>query len=583
LVAYFPEIEHSVLNPFLSMRKSGIWIALVALVLIAVGIGAKPGYGLFKEWRSDRVAKEALGLYLENFREPLLVKEALEKAQAALELHREGFVPNRVMGTILTSIAPSNALLHWEQAAKSREIERWELDDEIAYIQCLLALRRAQDARDILQRLDRSYPDNIEVLHNLAKTSVLLGDQEEALRYARSAADHPASTPDRKLLYVRLCLNSENPSLRRQGELYLERLLEREGDLELPVLWALFETPNLSEALLRELSMRLRSKISSPEDGLILATMEVRSGLIDRRKAYEQLISEFNWESNEHRAVIATWCSDLGMPEQALQHMSMEWATGNADYFLTWIKALGSVGRWQDVLDGLSHRDSPLERFWLHYLTAEAHAALGQQTGAVNQWHRAKSALPATAEAYWLLLALADRLGLSSESDALASDMIPSGVNPSEIAAYYVGQAGIDGDYERLVAQLNRLRLAAPESPEALNDWAYYALLVSPTVDEQTLQAAEQLSNEHPTVLRYHMTWALGMIRQGKPEEVLGRFQQFQLQWETLHPKWRFILALALIHAGEEEQGRHYLNANDIEQLNPMEQQLLTTAMNGKS
>ena len=479
------------------------------------------------------------------------------------------------MGTILTPARPDLAKKFWEKALSSRDSHLLTLDDQMAYVQCMFVNAEHQKALELLDLLNSQHPKNGEILYNLTKASLMLGDREKALRYSREMVQQTMPPIAGKLLYLRLCMESPDPATRGEGEDFLAQFLSKDDSIEKEVLWSLAEIPNFERSSMQELKNRLSKLSTTFKAQLQLATWEVESALLSSEEAYSDLSSIVEPTNFEACAMLADWCNLHHLPLQALEWMPKERAMQNINWLLTRIKSLGQVAQWKEVVALISEKDCPLEIFWKHLLLAEAYSAMGQLEIASHNWHRAKAAVDNSPALQWVLIPTGEKLGLDQECNQLLFQMVSTGIDPTRISAYFFERAVRRNDYAPLPDLLNQLREVAPLNPDIQNDWAYFTLLFTPDHSEAK-EMAETLCEEHPGVLRYHMTWALGKIQEGKPKEVLGRFQQFQVDWETLHPRWRLILALALAGAGEKEQGAHYLTRLDLRELNPKEQELLS-------
>ena len=535
---------------------------------------ARPIYRQFKDMRATQLANQALEGYLDSPADLAVIRQSAAKAQSALLLSPGNAWANRTLGTLALFDDPEVSLKYWNQAIQMMgSIEGFPERDRMHYVQTLILNRELDKAKSVLLSFSEDSPSYADVLYNLVKVCYLKGDRVQALEYARAMIRNRETPIGRHLLYANLCLNEEDKSIRQEGEKHIEFLLKNEELIDDSVLWQMTQASGLSDPLQSRLDQALNGRITGFEERIQLVDYRVENKQITSEEGLTQLMRAL--DRNDSLAVVrlAQWCSQHDHHEAVVDLMNVDLALKRKDWFLMYIKSLGVLGEWKRVLRVLTSEDCPLEPFLLDILECEAYAESGDRIKAVSQWYRAKIASNPVLNDLWLLVRIGDKIGLERETEKLFRELVIVGENPEKVLAYVAERELANEDYDAFYRHLTTFRELYNNVGSIVNDWAYYSFLMGRRVVEAT-EAVNQLVEQDPSQLRYHMTWALGQIKIGHYREVLARFQQFDLDWMELHPKWRFILALALAGVGEYEQADAYLEGVDPQTLRPMELEL---------
>jgi hypothetical protein len=558
------------------MTARKLWIIGIGCVLFLAlcGLLAKPAYQLFKEYRSSHLAETALNAYIEAPSDMEVVRVAYERAKSALFLHPKGFEANRVLAIITQFQQPKVSLQYWDQAFEvAHDVENISFSDKMGYVQALIINGQFDKARQFLETLQGDEKQQAEIDYNLAKVCYMSKDLEAALEFGRKMVRSRFTPLSRHVFYASMCLSSDSASHIAEGERHIKILIENNDLITDSMLWEMAQIPGLSAEIDRKLQTALDKRISDFDEAMAFASYSVRSGQRSVTEAYEKLLSGINPADDSQRAKLAKWCQTYQLWDEMDRWIDLPLSLKRKDWFLTYMKLLGHQKKWSKIREVLETEDCPIEVFWKHILLSDAYYELGEKAKATNAWFRAKIESQPIPLHLWILVRTGDKMVMTQEVTALLDELILVGVPPEQVIAYIAGRDFAVQNYEGFYLELESFREKYPANPEILNDWIYYSFLL----ERNELEAWQEINDlvaQYPKRLRYHMTWALGKIREKAYRDVLARFQQFDVDWETLHPKWRFILAIALAGAGEVEQGKHYLAGIKTEEMNQYELEL---------
>lgn len=559
------------------MKKTSSFI-IVGLTIIVCGVvavwGAKPGYRFVKDLRAKQLSAQALKLYAEAGSNETAFQDSLNKAKSAFNLSPALYESNRALGIILMYVDPGVSLQYWQQARGLEDPTRSiTLVDEMNYAQVLILNHELDEAIRVVAPLRGSVEAQAQVHYNLAKLYYLKGEEELAIRYAREMVNSRFTPIYRHLFYLNILMNSEDMSDRIEGEDHVRFLLKNEDLLDDSILWEMTQLTGLTQATSSLLETKLGYRTTEHPEKLELADYQVKNGIKTAEQLFFDLHSDFAKENLPIRSLLAKWCSSYDLHENLLMVLSAEESLKRKDWFLLYIEALSKLDRWEEIEALLEAPFIPIQNFWIHILKAEAQFRQNQTGRAIRHWYRAKSETFPSIDHYWSLIHLGDKYELEKETKALLDEMVLMGVPVGQVLAYIADREFGREDYSNFYDYLEFFKAKYEKQPDVLNDWAYYSYLMDLNVSKSD-EVVLALIEKYPDRLRYHMTWALGKIKEQKPRQVLARLQQFDVDWMSLHPKWRFILSLALAGVGETEQAKAYLEGEDLSGLNPFERKL---------
>lgn len=550
------------------------WFIVGALVIAsAVGLGLKPAYRGLKSWRSAHIANGAVADYLSDPTNPDGVTSAALRARSALELDPHGFPANRALGILLTGVRPAEALYFWDRAVAVRP--DLSSGDSLAYTQCLFVNREWDRAEALLSELGSEMKDDPAWDYNMSKLRYLQGRQSEALEYSRQMMQKGGVLERSQRLHgIGLAYEIGNESDKRVALEAAEALVSA-GD----GLWELLSMENLPDALRASVSAKLRGGPRSFEETLTLADYEISFGVGDALDYFDGLSQHVDLQDEVRRHMLVRWCLGHDIPEQALEILPESRALERRDAFLLHIQVLTRLERWDRIRDLLGRKDLPLELFWQYLLQAELELGTGDAAKAAHLWNRARSLSDGSREQLWLLLRPGDRIGGDDRTtNRMMGDLVLSGESVDAVRSYLLDRLARDGNFDRFLESLRTLKVRFGEQAEWVNDWAYFSIVMGRD-SEEALAEVNRIIEKEPSKLAYHMTWAMAMVIRGEPREVLERLRHFKVDWESLAPRWRMILALALASVGEKEQAEHYMQGIDPAGLSPYEADLVRRLM----
>ena len=534
----------------------------------------KPVYLKAKDIRATQLADQALEHYLASPTDSTVVRQSVDKAKSAILLSPTNAAANRTLATLTLFSNPVISLKYWDQAiALQDSFESFSDLDKMHYVQTLILNRELQRAKEVLLSFDVDSPSYADALYNLVKVCYLSGDKEQAFEYGREMIRNRNTPIQRHLFFASMCLSSPDESIRKEGEKHVKFLLGNDDLVDDSVLWQMTQLTNLSEGLRDKLDKALNRRITVFEERVQLVDYRIANKLVTPEEGLNELAGSLDRDDQLALVRLALWCSKHGFPDEAVDLMSVDLATKRKDWFVMYIKNLGVLGQWEKIINILTTEDCPIEEFLLDVLKCEAYSENGDQIKAINQWYRAKIASDPVINDLWLLIRIGDKMELEEETEKLLRELVIIGENPEKVVAYVAQRELAKSDYESFYRQLTGFKELYSNIGSIVNDWAYFSVLLDKNVDE-AMEVVDKLVERDPKQLRYHMTWALGQIKQRHYREVLARFQQFDIDWMALHPKYRFILALALAGVGEYEQGEAYLEGIEKESYNPYELEL---------
>jgi len=531
----------------------------------------KPAYLKLKDFRATQLAESAFHTYLQDPSDAEVIRVAYEKAQSALLLSSANYAANRTVATLVLFSNPALSLSYWEKSLAIRNGKDFESSiDQMHYIQALILNGQIAKARTKLEATHGDDAFEADIEYNLVKVCYLLGDKKAALDYGRKMIKNRYTPLQRHLLFANICLNSEDEAVRNEGEKHVRFLLLNEDLMDDSVLWQMSQFANLSQSLRDQLDQALNKRISDYEERIKLVDYRISNHLITLDEGLDTLRKNLNTSDSLSVIRLSEWCSEHHFYKEVVDLMNVDLALKRKDWFLLYLKNLGLNQNWDKIIKILTTEDCPIETFLSDILKSEAFSESGDKIKAINSWYRAKlSSNPVTSD-LWLLIRIGDKMGLENDTEKMLRELVIVGEDPERVLSYVAAREIAKKDYGNFYRILSGFRELYNNVGSIVNDWAYYAILMDKDYDG-AMAEINRLIEADPNVLRYHMTWALGMIKQNQYREVLARFQQFKLDWMTLHPKWRYILALALAGVGEYEQGETYLENVDVQSLNPYE------------
>lgn len=550
------------------------WFIVGALVVVSmVGFGLKPAYRGLKSWRSAQIANRAVADFLADPANPDGVASAALRARSALELDPHGFPANRALGILLTGVRPGEALLFWDRAVLARP--ELSVGDSLAYTQCLLVNREWDRAEALLSGLRSEMKEDPAWDYNMSKLRYLQGRKTEALEYSRQMMQNGGALERSQRLHgIGLAYEIGNDTDKIEALESAETLVSAgEG------LWELLSMENLPDALRAGVSARLRGGQRSFEELLTLADYEISFGVGDALDYFHGLSKHVDLQDEVRRHMLVRWCLGHGIPEQALKILPDSRALERRDAFLLHIQVLTRLQRWDQIRELLGRKDLPLESFWQYLLQAELALETGDSGNAGHLWNRARSFSDGSREHLWLLLRAGDRIGGDDRTtNRMMGDLVLSGESVDAVRSYLVDRLAGGGNYDRFLESLRSLKVRFGEQAEWVNDWAYFSIVMGRD-SEEAFAEVNRIIEKDPSKLAYHMTWAMAMVIRGEPREVLERLRHFKVDWDSLDPRWRMILALALASVGEKEQAEHYMQGVDPARLSPYEGELARRLM----
>jgi tetratricopeptide (TPR) repeat protein len=554
------------------------WIAGIIACLILSGLATPYAWRAFKAYRSDSIAASVLREYLSPASDTSKLSDWVQRGRSAWWLGPERWHSNRSMGYLLSLHAPAQAVDFWEKALSSHP-EKANSDDWLAYVQVLLILNRGEDAQAIIEQ--HGLQSDRSGAYNLSKALLLQGKTTEALHWARIAAHYPEPELRHLHHHAGLALHFGDAETKDGAIRLLKEGLESQLEASHTLLSDVIGLQELPLPVRKRAAALLLQQEIPLADRLPAATVMAQTSIMPEETLWEWLLSACDREDAAAVAALGRWMLQQGRPAQTLDLIPERLASGNRDLFLLHLQALYHSGERDRVRLLLQRADVPLPDQWKHWILSQTLKEAGETDAARSSWLRAARDAPHNPDLSWALVQGCGGLGLEERANSMLLDLVIRG-QEEKVRLFLVKRFTQDGDLARYVASLKSLSQQFRNSPEWTNDWAWHTLLLGRD-REEALEAIEHQLSLHPGKLALHMTWALDSVKRQDPRPVLERLRHFKVDWESMPPRWRWILAVALMQVGEEQQARHYAKGISAASLTPEEQLLAPEILNPTS
>jgi len=550
-------------------RMKVIGRSVVAAVVLIAGVWlAKPAYRHIKLWRALQLADQAVALS----KNPDTAFDAINKAQSAYNLAPWDVRLVRTQARIYASLEPSMAVPFWELAVKTGNGVKEDRFNLAATALAVGEIAIASDQIEWLRENAKSDPETYELGARLLVNQDRLSD---AIATTRSALDAPEAPSKVHMLYVQLCQMSPHEADREAGLAYLWQLTEKNDTLALLALKNLSQHPDISNEEIRQLIEKLRwhPKLKA-EDRLLILELQLKLPETVRSEIVEEATKLFNPNDDQTLIKLGRWLNRQKLSDFTLKVIELKKALRRKDLFLLLVDALAMAKEWEQIQVILDEPLLPVEDYVVYLFRMRVFLEQNQHRRAELQWERAMLAAKTYPKKLWYLSDYASLMGLTGYTRSALEELvaIPSSMRNGYMALLQLEQKFTNT--RRIRDVLSRMNKAFQGEATIENDLAYTNLLLEEQIMD-SVEVARKIVERRPAYLAHRITLALGYLRIDEPESALALFDELELNWMSLQPRWRVVLALTLRLNDHSEQSRLLIQNINENQLLPQEVKLL--------
>ena len=231
--------------------------------------------------------------------------------------------------------------------------------------------------------------------------------------------------------------------------------------------------------------------------------------------------------ADETLAALAAWLNKIGRPAKTLEVLPEARAMQRQDLFLSYLTALASLQRWNDIKAVLVSERSSIDPLFQHMFLAVAQAHLGSTAATTNEWQRALEVANTTQK----LIALAKYAEQNSANDiadsafAGAIKISPKNREAQAGRLRLALAAGQTAQAQEITAEMARLW---PDDAATRNLDAYLRLLLGASGDaaEAAEREAQVLVAKEPRNWQARATLGLACLRLGRRQEAFAAIRE---------------------------------------------------------
>ncbi len=542
------------------------WI-LALVIIVALTAGGVLAYQLVKARRVDRFVSAG-----DSLRKADKLNEAAVQYSVALQLDPQNYGALSGAARLASQVDRPEAIELWQ---KVMQLRKATLQDREDYAEVLIKNNRLALAEKLLGPLLKNNPDT-RTLRLASRYSTKIGDNAKALEFMRIAAKQTADDDATRFQLAELLAQSTDSSEQAEARKILWDLAGKSNSYKQVAVEALAAAPQLTAdeqaRLVRELS-DLNAK--TIKDDLLGADLRMQLHPDEGTHIYREEIDRWQNAKTEDLIQLARWLNIHQQPELVLSSFPVERAFENNQLLLTRLDAMAILQRWNDIDELLTQTEVTLDPSVIESF----HARTAQEKNA-----------PLDAEVHWshaISLAVSDPYKLRFVANfAEQSHATAVALKAYEQLARFPEQAdlayrGIErigqksGDISAQRSAIAKISARTPEDPNAADQLAYLNLLLGEDVTKN-FATAKKLSEQYPNRLSYHVTTALGYLRQHNAAAALAEFNgPVVIDWKQTLPGWRAVYAAALLGTGRNDEARKIIETIPRDQLNPQEQVLI--------
>ncbi len=504
-----------------------------------MGVLAIPGYRMFKAWRAQNLAAEAVSL-LEHADQ---LGEAWQKANSAYFLAPGNLDVVRAMAEVLEKGDPAQAIEYWEHAFELSEGAR---EDRLAIINNAILSNQLDVARDYLAPLNPEATRDLDVLELYGRFLGADGRYGEAMEMLDPVIQQIDVEESLHALYLALSQASRDPVLYQRGLGHVMELAKRGDAIGIKSLRLLIPLPDKTPAQQEFVNQRMeKHPLVERDDRIQWAEQKLVLGLDEPAAIVQDIGSQFNLQDPDELAAYSRWLNRIRQPSQVEGVIPLELALTRKDLFLILMDAYAYQGKWEAIQEVMEGKRIPLENYLKHIFMARTFLETGSERRAKLGWQKVRLEVANDPAKLQLYAQYTRQLGLYDEArlayERLAELPISQGYGLQQRLEMERQLKNTEGIQETLEAMM----FAYPLNDAVKNDLAYVNLLRGEDIDNSVVRARELIEKE-PTFFAHKITLALGYFRSDQIEEALRVFDGFSVPYQSLSASWRVVFGTVL-------------------------------------
>lgn len=317
----------------------GFVLVCVAGVVLSL-VYARPIYGKYKEWRSDRLVRQARDLRAKGD----IVGAVISAGRAAIMTPE--FEPAvRMNAEMLTMISHESALYFWDKLARMGVIT---LEDKMGWVKALEHTHRDKEAAQMLEELLKSHPEDSRLL--------MMGEEVWGQRAGgiqmTVLKDYVAKHPENREIRLRLLkLQEQNggasPAQVSEG---LWQLAEARDDISLNALRKLAEMDSLDGPSRNRVADELDQHPQTTEADRVAALgLRVAQYPAKRNQLLDEAVNRVRGFKPDKLVPLVRWLATHREPGRVLTLLSEDDIKKDEHLLGDYLNALTSLGRSKDL------------------------------------------------------------------------------------------------------------------------------------------------------------------------------------------------------------------------------------------
>ena len=542
------------------------WL-IFGLLILVLGVAARPVYRATKSWRAREMARKAeFHISQEQW------EEAFRKSQAAYQLDPNEPATTRAVARLYTRLKQEQALVFW-QSLLSLPVAT--ADDRREYVELAMDLQRLELAEPELQRLLKDQPEEFANLRLASKFHIARGEDAAALGYVRQAASQRPDDSAVQLALIQLLLRSPTPEERQQAQEKLWTLSEGRAQVALDALVLLATQAQITRTDVEELVSRLsRHPLAKAEHQLLALEMQIRLAPASREALISDFVSVYRSVPREKQIALGRWLNRHALPKETTRLITSSAAASNKDLFLIRLDALAALKQWKEIRTELEDDAVPIEPWMRELYRARVAQELGDAVLAESHWRRVHVETAKEPQALIYIAQYAERTGFPKEATKAYRRLTQQGALARQAFLALIRLAEADGNTRVLREIMREMTASFPQDPAPRNDLAYLNLLLEENT-ESAVEMASRLVEEHPKMLAYRVTLALAHLRLNQPTQAREVFDSLNVNWPAVLPGWQAVHAAVLAANGQTHAARTITRMIAQERLKPEERALI--------
>ena len=547
------------------LKAKLIW-ATVFLLLIALGIAAKPAYDHFKKKRSTSMAAQAEELMAKEQWEP-----AFQKLQAALQMDPMDMRANRAMAKLLTMSRKEEAFRFWNIVFNHGAAT---VEDRVEVIQLALALRRMDVAERFLTEALKDNPPPREIVRAAAFFSDIRNDTAASIKFSRAALAIVPNDPPVQYILARHLFRTGQTEDAEEAKTLLWAILKEHPNDSMNVIQMLAAAPTLHRKELEDL-LAVIEKQANATNNLNLVKIDVLARLSPEKK--DELLAETIAAANQSPQQLLATARYLNQKKEygaTIKLVKREDALASRDLFLVYADALAAVGYWLELQEIFENDKLPIDAVLTELYRARIATELKDVRRAARHWDQVHWKAGTNPEALTYVGEYAERIGEFQQAARAFRELTKDPRHARTAFAALIRLAERQGDTPELKNLIEAMAALYPNDSAPQNDLAYLNLLLKQDITGASA-IAEELVKAEPGMLAYRTTLALSYLRRNQVDAAKKTYDGVTFEWGKALPGWQAVYIAVMGAAGETEVVKKLIPTIPLNRLKPQEKELI--------